>query len=258
VYEYSQWLQKPKGVVPKLTGTNKERAGEIVASALKKSSTRPLWLEASSISDLLNSYGIKVAVSKSVKTAEDAAKIAEEIGFPVAVKLVSDKIVHKTEVGGVILSLRSSGEAKQAFNQIRERLEGLGRADEMQGVTIQPMISEGIEVIVGLTQDPSFGPLIMFGMGGIYAEFLKDITFRIHPLTDVDVQEMVRSVKAYQLFAGWRGSKPSDIEALEDLLLRLSAMVEDLPQIAEMDLNPVKAQEQGKGYVVVDARILLS
>jgi len=257
-YEYSQWLQRPKGVVPKLTGINKEKAGEVVASALEQSSTRPLWLEASSISDLLNSYGIRVAVSKSVKTAEDAAKVAEEIGFPVAVKLLSDKIVHKTEVGGVILSRRSSGEVKQAFNQIRERLEGLGRADEMQGVTIQQMIAEGIEVIVGLTQDPSFGPLIMFGMGGIYAEFFKDITFRIHPLTDVDAQDMVHSVKAHRLFAGWRGSKPSDVHALEDLLLRVSAMVEDLPQIAEMDLNPVNAQEQGKGYVVVDARILLS
>lgn len=257
-YEYSQWLQRPRGVVPKLTGINKEKAEEVVASALKQSSTRPLWLEASSVSDLLNSYGIKVAVSKSAKTAKDAARVAEEIGFPVAVKLLSDKIIHKTEVGGVILSCCSSGDVKQAFNQIRERLEGLGRADEMQGVTIQQMISEGIEVIVGLTQDPSFGPLIMFGMGGIYAEFLRDITFRIHPLTDVDVQDMVRSVKVHELFAGWRGSKPSDVKALEDLLLRVSAMVEDLPQIAEMDLNPVKAQEQGKGYVVVDARILLS
>jgi acetyl coenzyme A synthetase (ADP forming)-like protein len=257
-YEYSQWLQRPKGVVPKLTGINKEKAEEVVASALKQNSTRPLWLEASSVSDLLNSYGIKVAVSKSARTAKDAARVAEEIGFPVAVKLLSDKIIHKTEVGGVILSCCSSGDVKQAFNQIRERLEGLGRADEMQGVTIQQMISEGIEVIVGLTQDPSFGPLIMFGMGGIYAEFLKDITFRIHPLTDVDVQDMVRSVKVHELFAGWRGSKPSDVKALEDLLLRVSAMVEDLPQIVEMDLNPVKVQEQEKGYVVVDARILLS
>jgi acetate---CoA ligase (ADP-forming) len=257
-YEYSRWLQRPRGVVPKLTRINREKAREIVASALERSSTRPLWLEASSISNLLTSYGIRVAVSKSAKTAEDAARAAEEIGFPVAVKLVSDKIVHKTDVGGVILSVRSPGEVKQAFNQIRERLQGLGKADEMQGVTIQQMIPEGIEVIVGLTQDPSFGSLILFGMGGIYAEFFKDITFRIHPLTDIDVRDMVRSVKAHQLFAGWRGSKPTDVEALEDLLLRVSAMVEDLPQIAEMDLNPVKAREQGKGYVVVDARILLS
>jgi acetyl coenzyme A synthetase (ADP forming)-like protein len=257
-WEYSQWLQRPKGVVPKLTGIDKEKARQVMASALEQSSTRPLWLEASSISELLNAYGIQVVVSKSVKTAEDAARAAEKLGFPVAVKLLSDKIIHKTEVGGVVLPCHSSGEVKQAFNQIRESLESLGRADEMQGVTIQPVISKGIEVIVGLTQDPSFGPLIMFGMGGIYAEFLRDVTFRIHPLTDIDVQEMVRSVKAHQLFAGWRGSGPTDVKALEDLLLRVSAMVEDLPQIEEMDLNPVKAQEEGKGYVVVDARISVS
>ena len=256
--EYSQWLQRSKGVIPKLKGINKEKARQVVESALEQSSTRPLWLEASSISKLLIAYGIQVATSESVNTADDAARVAEEIGFPVAVKLLSDKIIHKTEVGGVVLSCCSSDDVKQAFSQIRERLGNLGKIDEMQGVTVQPMVSEGIEVIVGLTQDPSFGPLIMFGMGGIYAESLRDITFRIHPLTDVDVQEMVHSVKAYQLFTGWRGSKPSDVKALEDLLLRVSAMVEDLPQIAEMDLNPVKVQEQGKGYVVVDARMSVS
>lgn len=120
------------------------------------------------------------------------------------------------------------------------------------------MISGGVEVIVGVTQDLSFGPLVVFGMGGVYTELFKDIVFRIHPLTDVDAQEMVRSVRAYQLLGGWRGSKPSDIKSLEGLLLRVSAMVEDLPQIAEMDLNPVKVLERDSGYVVVDARLMLS
>jgi len=120
------------------------------------------------------------------------------------------------------------------------------------------MIPGGVEVIVGVTQDPSFGPLIMLGMGGIYTELFKDVTFRIHPLTDVDAREMVRSVKAYQLLAGWRGAKPSDVGSLEELLLRISAMVEDMPQIVELDLNPVKVLERGKGYVVVDVRVLLS
>jgi len=133
----------------------------------------------------------------------------------------------------------------------------VGREDEMQGVVVQEMITRGIEVIVGVTQDPSFGPLVLFGMGGIYAELFKDVLFRIHPLTDVDAQEMIRSVKTYQLLKGWRGSEPSDIEALEELLLRISAMVEDLPQIAELDLNPVKSLERNNGYVVVDARIML-
>jgi len=135
-------------------------------------------------------------------------------------------------------------------------LASISKESEMDGVLVQKMVSEGGEVIVGVTQDPSFGPLIMFGIGGIYTELFKDTVFRIHPLTDIDAREMVRSVKAYKLLEGWRGAKPSDIKALEELLLRVSAMVEDFPQIMEMDLNPLKALE--RGYAVVDARILLS
>jgi len=185
-------------------------------------------------------------------------KAARQIGFPVAVKLVSATIAHKTDVGGVTLDLRSRQEVQRAFLQIRERLANVGREEEMQGVVVQQMISRGVEVIVGVTQDPTFGPLILFGMGGIYTELFKDVTFRIHPLTNIDAQEMVCSVKASQLLEGWRGSKPSDTKSLEELLLRVSAMVEDLPQIAELDLNPVKVLEQDNGCVVVDARVMLS
>jgi acetyl coenzyme A synthetase (ADP forming)-like protein len=256
--EYSNWLERPKGVIPKLRSTNKKKANQIIKTALEGSVARPLWLNATSITELLNSYGIHMVRSKSARTVEEAANVAKEIGFPVAVKLLSDTITHKTEVGGVILDLHSQREVEQAFIQIKERLVSLRRDAEMQGVVVQEMISRGIEVIVGVTQDPSFGPLILFGMGGIYAELFKDVTFRIHPLTDVDAQEMIRSVKAYQLLKGWRGSDPSDIKALEELLLRTSAVVEDLPQIAELDLNPVKILERNNGYVVVDARIMLA
>ena len=127
----------------------------------------------------------------------------------------------------------------------------------MEGVIVQEMVPGGVEVIVGLTQDPSFGPLIMFGLGGIQVELIKDVAFRIHPLTDVDARDMVRSIKGFPLLTGWRGSPPTDIEALEQLLLRVSAMVEDIPEIAEMDLNPVKVLSPGEGCCVVDARILL-
>ena len=255
--EYSDWLQRPKGIIPELGSINKEKADQIIKTALEGSTTRPLWLGATSITELLNSYGIHMVRSKSAGTAEEAAKAAQEIGFPVAVKLLSDTITHKTELGGVILNLHSQREVERAFMQIKERVVSVGREDEMQGVVVQEMITRGIEVIVGVTQDPSFGPLVLFGMGGIYAELFKDVLFRIHPLTDVDAQEMIRSVKTYQLLKGWRGSEPSDIEALEELLLRISAMVEDLPQIAELDLNPVKSLERNNGYVVVDARIML-
>jgi len=128
----------------------------------------------------------------------------------------------------------------------------------MAGVTIQRMVKTGVEAIVGVTQDPVFGPLIMFGLGGIHAELLKDVALRLHPLTELDARELVSSIKMAKLFEGFRGSSPSDKEALQDLLLRLSAMVEDIPQIAELDFNPVKVMSQGKGYRILDARISIS
>ncbi len=256
--EYNDWLNRPKGAIPEMGGIDGEGAEQIVTSALARSAARPLWLDAASVTGILGAYGIRTVRSKLAVTADEAVKAAEELGFPVAVKLLSATIIHKTEVGGVILGLRSSKEVERAFRKIKERLTDMGRGNEMQGVAVQQMISGGVEVITGVTQDPSFGPLVLFGMGGIYAELFKDVTFRIHPLSDIDVHEMVNAVKASQLLHGWRGAKPADIKSLEELLLRLSAMVEGLPQIAELDLNPVKVLERGKGYVVVDARISLS
>ncbi|MFC2068822.1 acetate--CoA ligase family protein [Chloroflexota bacterium] len=256
--EYNDWLKRPKGRIPKIVNIDSSKASQIVISSLQKNTSRPLWLNTNSVAGLLDAYGIRLIQSRTATTTEDAMNAAENIGFPVAVKLISDTIIHKTEMGSVILDIRSRKEVEEAFLQIRERLASVRREHEMQGVVVQKMISGGIEIIIGVTQDPSFGPLIMFGMGGIYTELFKDVTFRIHPLTDVDAHEMVRSVKAYQLLEGWRGAKASDIKSLEELLLRISAIVEELPQMAELDLNPVKVLEVDKGYVVVDARVMLS
>ena len=255
---YGEWTRRPKGVVPALSDVSRERAEETVKSALERDPDRPLWLDAASVGELLSCYGIRTAAAVSATSEEEAVRAARQIGFPVAVKLLSGTITHKTEVGGVVLGLRSTTEVGEAYRQIRERLANAGREAEMDGVMVQRMIAEGVEVIVGVTQDPCFGPLVMFGMGGIYSELLKDVTFRIHPLTDVDASEMVRSVKAYQLLEGWRGSRPADTAAVEELLLRISSMVEDLPQIQELDLNPVKVLEGRNGCVVVDARVMLA
>ncbi|MFC2045386.1 acetate--CoA ligase family protein [Chloroflexota bacterium] len=257
-YEYSEWLKRPKGEIPQMSDIDPDKANKIVRSAVVQSTKRPLWLDNDSIVRLLDSYGIRVIKSKSVITVKEAVKAAEDVGFPVVMKLVSATIQHKTEVGGVALDLRTPIEVEQAFTQMQERLINLGRRTEIQGMTIQKMIQGGTEVIVGVTQDPSFGPLIMFGMGGIHAELFKDVTFRIHPLTDLDAREMIRSVKAYQLLEGWRESAPADIDSIVELLLRVSSMVEDIPSITELDLNPVKVMGQQKGYVVVDARVLVS
>ena len=256
--EYGEWCRRPKGTIPALPDIDGKKAKQIVESALERGAKKPMWLDTNTAFSLLGCYGIRSVQSRPAASAEEAARLAADWGFPVAIKLLSDTITHKTEVGGVILGVRSETEVKQAFAGIRERLATLGRAGEMQGVVVQQMVTEGVEVIVGVTQDPSFGPLILFGTGGIYTELFQDVAVRIHPLTDIDAKEMIQSVKAHKLLEGWRGSKPSDVEALEGLLLRVSAMVEELPQIAELDLNPVKALEKGKGYVAVDARVLLS
>ncbi|MFH1169891.1 MAG: acetate--CoA ligase family protein [Chloroflexota bacterium] len=255
---YHDWLGRPRGRVAELSGIAAGKGKRLVKTALKGTATRPLWLDAAAVTALLNDYGINTVLSRSARSATEAAQAAEELGYPVAVKLLSDTITHKTEVGGVVLDLRSRREVEQAFRQIKTRLAGAGRAKAMQGVTVQQMVRGGVEVIVGVTQDASFGPLIMFGLGGIYAELFKDVVFRTQPLTDADAREMIHTVKAYQLLEGWRGSPPSDIAALEDILLKVSRMVEELPQITELDLNPVVALEKGKGAVVLDARVMLS
>lgn len=255
--EYGELLMKPKGTIPKIRGIKREKARRIIESAMTQVAQRPLWLSAKGIAGLLNCYGIRSVKTLLARTATEAATSASRIGFPVAVKLTSSTIVHKTDVGGVMLDLKSESEVERAFNDIKARLTELGRQHKMEGVTVQPMVKGGIETIVGVTQDPSFGPLIMFGLGGIYAELLKDIAVRLHPLTDLDARELVGSIKMAKLFEGFRGSPPSDTPALEELLLRLSALVEDIPEIAELDFNPVKVMPRGEGYWVVDARIML-
>jgi len=256
--EYRELIQKPKGTIPRIHGIKRIKAHKIIDKALSRTAQRPLWLSPQEIAELLNCYGMYAVETGVARTASKAAALAAKIGFPVVVKLDSPTISHKTEVGGVILDLRTEGEVIKAFNTIKSRLAKIGREDEMAGVTIQRMVKTGVEAIVGVTQDPVFGPLIMFGLGGIHAELLKDVALRLHPLTELDARELVSSIKMAKLFEGFRGSSPSDKEALQDLLLRLSAMVEDIPQIAELDFNPVKVMSQGKGYRILDARISIS
>jgi acetyltransferase len=184
--------------------------------------------------------------------------MAKEIGYPVALKLFYATISHKTDVGGVILNLASADDVKKAYAQIEQNLDKLSRRAEMQGVTVQKMLSSGVELIVGVTEDRFFGPLIMFGLGGIYTELFKDVDFRIHPLTNCDAREMLASFKAHKILDGWRGAPPSDTAAIGDLLLRVSAMIDDIPEIQELDLNPLIALPKGQGCVVADARISIA
>jgi acetate---CoA ligase (ADP-forming) len=255
--DYADWRRRPKGTVPAIPTSQPECAKEIVGRVLAGDKATGVWLPADDCIELLNCYEIRSARVRLAATPDDAVETAKDFGFPVAIKLASSTIVHKTDVGGVVLGVGSEEAARQAFETIRERLRAAGRLIEMEGVVVQQLVEGGVEAIVGLTQDPSFGPLVMFGIGGVQVELMRDVAFRIHPLTDVDARDMVRSIKGYPLLTGWRGSPPADVDALEQLLLRVSTMVEDIPEIAEMDLNPVKVLPPGQGCCVVDARILL-
>jgi acetyl coenzyme A synthetase (ADP forming)-like protein len=255
--DYSEMRSKPGGKIPAFKGIRKVEARRVIEAAIGRTPARPLWLNTGDISALLRCYGIEYLSLVFAQTAAQAQDAAAKLGFPVTVKLESPTITHKTDVGGVVLNVNSEREVKRAFNAIKSNLEKLGRQQEMAGVTVQRMAGGGIETIVGVTQDPSFGPLIMFGSGGIYAELIKDVTLKLHPITDVDAAEMITSLKMAKLFEGYRGSPPSDTVALQELLLRVSALIEDIPEIAELDLNPVNVMARGEGYRVIDARIMV-
>jgi acetate---CoA ligase (ADP-forming) len=255
--EYAELKSKPAGAVPMMKDIRRLDARKLINSVMKNSHQRPLQLSAEHISELLSYYGILQAEIVLARSSAEAKAAAKKLGFPVAVKLASPTITHKTDVGGVVLDVRTDKGVEEAFRAIRENLRKLGRESEMSGVTLQHMVTGGIETIVGVTQDPSFGPLIMFGSGGVYAELIKDVVFKLHPITDLDAAEMITSLKMSKLFEGYRGAPPSDVKAIQELLLRISALVEDVPEISELDLNPVNVRPSGEGYWVLDARIMV-
>jgi acyl-CoA synthetase (NDP forming) len=254
--DYAAWRKRPRGIVPTFT-VDRKVAQQVIWRTLERPGTEEAWLGPEEWQSVLGAYGIRCAPLSFAPSARSAADAARALGFPVAVKLASQTITHKSDLGGVTLGASSGQAVQRAYQQIRDRLQALDRLDEMDGVVVQKMISGGVEALVGVTQDSSFGPLIIFGLGGTMVELMKDVQLRVQPLTDVDAREMVRSIKGYPLLEGWRGSPPADVAAAEDLLLRVSQMVEELPEIAEMDLNPVKLLTPGDGAVVVDCRILV-
>jgi len=205
---------------------------------------------------LLAAAGIPVVEARLARNAGEAAKIAAEIGFPVAIKIVSPQITHKTDAGGVKLGLGSADDVRAAFDEMIALAKRAVPDAQIEGVAVQRMAEPGIEVIVGMTTDAQFGPVLMFGLGGVLVEVLKDVAFRVVPLTPRDAQTMVRDIQGFPLLEGYRGQAPADLGAIESLLMGVSSFVEQHPEIAELDLNPVFAYP--KGAVAVDARIVLS
>lgn len=250
---YAEWLALPPGRTPEFPNMDLAQCRSLCRTALARDGAG--WLSADDARRMLLAAGLPIPAGGVAANARQAMKLARNLGFPVAAKLASRRFVHKTEIGGVRLNLQTETEVRQTFEEFHQRLAQIHQEAAMEGMIVQPMISGGVEVMVGVTQDPLFGPLIAFGLGGIHVEILADVQFRIGPLTDREAGEMIRGIKGFRLLEGYRGHAAADIPALEEVLLRISRLVEEIPEISEMDLNPIFAFAPGQGCRIADARI---
>jgi len=253
LYRYSSWLTRQQFAPFKLTH-DRERASELIQKCLAEGRTRLGELDGNA---LLQCYGIPVLPTALAKTAEEATDIAAKIGFPVVMKIVSPQILHKSDAGGVLVGIKTPEEARAAFEQIVANARKFDPQAEIEGVLVVKMASAGEEVIIGATRYPIFGPLIMFGLGGIFVEVFKDVEFGLAPLDRNDAYQMIESIKGYKLLRGFRGRPAVDTESIERILVSLSDMVLNHPEIQEMDINPLLVHEKGKGATAADCRIIL-
>jgi acetyl coenzyme A synthetase (ADP forming)-like protein len=245
---YRQWRDRRETYPPKFSNIRTDEAAAVVASALTRGEG---WLLPDEVAKICSCYGLPLIEQRVVVTAEDAAAAAQEIGGDIALKVIAPGLVHKTEAGAVRLHLNGPSAAQEAALEMSERLSLQGHSPS--GFVVQRMAKPGIEMLVGVVHDPRFGPVVACGAGGVQVELLKDVSVRLTPLSNEDASEMIRDLKTYPLLTGFRGSLPGDVAALEDGLLRVSALVEDIPQIAELDCNPFVVHEAGAA--ILDARI---
>jgi acetyltransferase len=246
-----RFRERPAGTIAEISA-DLPRARAALAAARARGGG---WLNGDELSELLQSFGIKTLPQRTCGSADEAAAAATALGFPVVMKVDSAAIVHKSEVKGVILNLKSPMEVKGAFHELSERVQKI-TADYR--ITLQPFARGGREVIAGFSSEPEFGKLLMVGMGGIYVEVIKDVAVRLAPVTDVEAAEMIESLRAAPLLRGYRGEAPADIPALRDLLLRLSQLARDIPELETLEINPVLVKNEKEGLVVLDARAKLS
>lgn len=245
--QYSSWRRRPEGTHPHVDPDARSKGRTITARALSESPDGR-WLDPAEVQSLLGAYAIPTVPTTNVASQAEAVAVATELGIPVALKAAGPTIVHKSDIGGVALDLAGGNDVSAAYERMSAAL-----GSTMTGAVIQPMAAPGIETIVGVTQDRAFGPLVMFGLGGVAAELLGDVAFRVAPLTDVDAHELVREPRSSPLLFGYRGSPPAAVDALIDILLRVGALADEQPDVAELDLNPVRVS--ANSAVVLDARV---
>ncbi|MGE0243002.1 MAG: acetate--CoA ligase family protein [Nitrososphaeraceae archaeon] len=251
MFRHSRWIAK-EDISPKQFEVDKAKARNVFENVLKSNRTNLLEEEGY---EILQAYGFSTPKKILVTNEEESARAAEEIGYPVVMKIVSPQIIHKSDAGGVKIGIKNQSEAIKAFNEILSNAKKYNSDAEIKGVLVQEMISSAKETILGAKRDPLFGPLIMFGLGGIYVEILKDVTFRLAPIDEDMANEMVNSIKTINLLKGARGEKESDIDGIVESIQRLSQLVSDFPEIEEFDMNPLLVLEKGNGVRAVDVRI---
>ena len=236
-----------------------KEAKKIFKTALDEGRTFVLEHEAK---DIMKAYGIPIPAYDTAVTADEAVEKSKAIGYPVVLKILSKDVLHKSDAGGVKINLKSDDEVRNAFTEIMENAKNYGKekgieVDLSRGVFISDFADMGTEIIVGVTKDPQFGHALMAGLGGIFVEVLKDVSFRLIPFTENDAREMLKELKAYKILEGIRGEPERDIESLIAVMLAVSKMITENPEITELDCNPTFVYEKGKGTLVVDARILI-
>ena len=237
-----------------------KEAKKIFKTALEEGRTFVLENEAK---DIMKAYGIPIPPYDTAVTADEAVEKSKVIGFPVVLKILSKDVLHKSDAGGVKINLKNEDDVRKAFKEIMENAKKYGKEkgieiDLSRGVFISDFADMGTEIIVGVTKDPQFGHALMAGLGGIFVEVLKDVSFRLIPFNENDAREMLKELKAYKILEGIRGEPERDIDSLVDVMLAVSKMVNENPEITELDCNPTFVYEKGKGTLVVDARIIIS
>jgi acyl-CoA synthetase (NDP forming) len=250
---YADWRAQPPALLWNFDDVRVDEARAVCRRAIEARGEG--WLTGDETRELLGAFGVPLAAGMLAHSPDEAVALARVLGFPVAAKLASHRVQHKSDVGGVRLNLTSDSAVKRAYAEIMARGRTLAAESDIDGVLIQSMITDGVETMIGVSDDPLFGPLVAFGLGGIHVEILGDVRFRVAPLTDRDADELLHEIRGLPLLNGYRGHPPADLDALRELLLRISRLAVDVPEILELDLNPVMAMSPGHGCRIVDARI---
>lgn len=246
-----KWMERPEGKIP-VFDVDHEKAKRIIKQSLTEGREQLTTRESI---DVLDAYGIRVCKSGFATSEDQAVTIADSIGYPVVMKMTSKTTSHKTDVGGVRVNIGSAEQLRAEYQDLIAKLTEKGLVDGLEGVIIQEMVKGNREMVCGIATDPQYGPMMMFGLGGVFIEVMKDVTFRIAPLTDIDAKEMIKSVKAYKLLEGARGTTPAQMDQIEETLLRLSQLVHDFSFIDELDINPLLISEKTGEGIAVDGRI---